>query len=164
MGGGGSRSSSKPTLLPGQEQVWRYHGTDTAPMARGQETDLTRLLGQSAMDQAEKQRGLQTQSILEMAGRTGMGAGERASLQRSTNETAMQQALKNIAEMKRQTTLQAMKMIAGLPIAPSQKTKVKRDSPGQVAATDLAGTVAEGYINKKLPLPAVDTPKLKSTK
>jgi len=164
MGGGGSRSSSKPTLLPGQEQVWRYHGTDTAPMARGQETDLTRLLGQSAMDQAEKQRGLQTQSIMEMAGRMGMEAGERFSLQKGTNETAMQQALKNIADMKRQTTLQAMKMIAGLPIAPSQTGESKGVSPGKAAAADLAGTVAKAYVGKKLPTPAVDTPKLKSTK
>jgi len=142
MGGGGASSSSRPVLHEGQEQVWRYHGTDTAPMARGQETPLTRLLEQSAMDEAEKQRGLQTQGIIEMAGRTGMGVGEIASLQRGAGRVAMEQALGGIAEMRRLTAFQAMNTAAGLPISPSMKTRTR--SEGATWQKVAAGTVAAG--------------------
>jgi len=156
MGGGGASSSSRPVLHAGQEQVWRYHGTDTAPMARGQETPLTRLLEQSAMDESEKQRGLQTQGIIEMAGRTGMGVGEIASLQRGAGRVAMEQALVGIAEMRRLTAFQAMNMVAGLPISPSMKTKTRKGSPWKKVALGAAGAaITVGTAGAAAPVVAV---------
>jgi hypothetical protein len=97
-GSGGSKSSSKPKITPPQEAIWRYYMSDILPMARGEDTLLTRRMEQSARDEGERQRGKAMQGIMEMAGRTGMGAGEVAS---------------------------ALQMISGLPMI-SQETKTKQ--------------------------------------
>lgn len=133
MGGGGSgggRSKSKPKITPPQEAIWRYYMSDILPMARGQDTVLTRMLEQGARDEGARQQGKALQGIMEMAGRTGMGAGEVASLQKGTNEQAIQQTLKNIAGAKKDTSLQALQMISGLPMISQESESKQKGSKG----------------------------------
>lgn len=127
MGGGGqgaSKSTSKPTVLPGQEQVWKYFGTDVLPLARGQETWLTRVLEQSDRDEGERSRKLANTNTMELATKTGMGPGEVASLQSQAQSGSIQATLKNVAESRRQLALQSMQMISGIPMV-SQKSESK---------------------------------------
>lgn len=125
-GGGGSKSSSKPVVTPGQEAVWKYFGTDVLPLARGQETWLTRVLEQSARDEGERQRKLANTNTMELASKTGMGPGEVASLQKEAQSGSIQSTLKNVAEGRRQLALQSMQMISGIPMI-SQKSKSKTE-------------------------------------
>ena len=128
MGGGKGKSSSKPKITPPQEAIWRYYGSDIIPMARGQDTWLTRMLEQGARDEGESQRGKAMTSIMEMAGRTGMGAGEVASLQKGANEQAIQQTLKNVVGAKKGAAMQALQMISGLPVVSQESKSVQKGS------------------------------------
>ncbi len=123
-GSGGSRSVSQPKILPGQEQVWKYFGTDVLPLARGQETWLTKMLEQSSRDEGERSRKLANTNTMELASKTGMGPGEVASLQKDAQSGAIQGTLKNVAESRRQLALQSMSMISGIPMV-SQKSVTK---------------------------------------
>ena len=123
-GGGSSKSVSQPKILPGQEQIWKYFGTDVLPLARGQETWLTRVLEQSGRDEGERQRQLANTNTMALASKTGMGPGEVASLQKNAQSGAIQGTLKNVAESRRQLALQSMSMISGIPMI-SQKTVSK---------------------------------------
>ncbi len=125
--GSGKRSTSttRQEISPPQEAIWRFMASDIIPMSRGQDTWLSRIMEQSGRDEGEKQKGTALESIMEMAGRTGMGAGEVASLQKGVNETAIQQTLKNIMGAKQASAQTALGMISNLPIAPTQKTVSK---------------------------------------
>jgi hypothetical protein len=123
-GGGASKSVSQPKILPGQEAVWRYFGSDVLPLARGQETWLTKMLEQSGRDEGERQRQLANTNTMELATKTGMGPGEVASLQKDAQAGAVQGNIKNVAESRRALALQSMSMISGIPMI-SQKTVSK---------------------------------------
>jgi hypothetical protein len=123
-----SKSSSKPTLLPEQKEIWQYFGTDIIPMARGQETTLTRRMEQIAMDESQRQKAQSMQGLMELAGRANLGASDVAGLQKQQNEMVLQQTLQNIQNQRAQMASQALNMISGLPIQPSQSSKSKSSS------------------------------------
>jgi hypothetical protein len=129
-GGGASKSSSsyKPTLLPEQKKIWEYFNTDIIPMAEGKDTALSKQLVQQAQDSSAQARAASTQSIMDMAGATGMGSSQVASLLKSADYQAMQQQMQAMNQAKLSTANAALNMISGMPIGPGQSGKSSSSS------------------------------------
>jgi len=129
-GGGASKSSSsyKPTLLPEQKKIWEYFNTDIIPMAEGKDTALSKQLLQQAQDTSASARAASTQNIMDMAGATGMGSAQVASLLKSSDYQAMQQQMQAMNQAKLSTANAALNMISGMPIGPGQSGKSSSSS------------------------------------
>ena len=115
-GTGASRSRSETQILPAHEQAWKYYGTDVLPMARGEDTAYTRRLAQTGADAAKKGVAIGQQNLMQVAGQTGMTGPEVLSYQKGLEETGVQAMVKNILAARQQASLQAMQMIAGVPM------------------------------------------------
>lgn len=145
MSAGGSYSkssssgSSKMQLLPEQKEIWQFMGTDIIPMARGQETALTRRMEQSAMDESQRQKAQSMSGLMELAGKANLGAADVAGLEKNRNEQILQQTLQNIQQQRSATSMQALNMISGLPISPGSESKSKSSSMGVSAKGGMGG-------------------------
>ena len=127
MGGGGqgeSRQSSKSEATPEQKMMWSYMMTDMIPMARGEDTALSRRMEQQARDTSAKQARMADEGIMEMASRTGMGSGQIAGLQANVQNQALEGSIQAISNAKVSAAKSAMAMIAGLPMM-GEKSKSK---------------------------------------
>lgn len=129
-GGGASKSSSsyKPTLLPEQKKIWEYFNTDIIPMAEGKDTALSKQLMQQAQDTSASARAASSQNIMDMAGATGMGSSQVASLLKSSDMNAMRNQMEMMNNAKLQTANAALNMVSGLPIGPGQSGKSSSSS------------------------------------
>lgn len=127
MGGGGSgdsKSSSKSEATAEQKMMWSYMMTDMIPMARGEDTALSRRMEQQARDTSAKQGRLADEGIMEMASRTGMGSAQVAGLQANAQNQALEGSIQAISNAKMSAAQSAMSMIAGLPMM-GEKSKSK---------------------------------------
>jgi hypothetical protein len=118
-----SRNKSKPTLLPEQKQIWDYMGSQIIPQSMGKETFLTQLQGQRARDEGAMLQQQGMQGIQTQAAQSEMGPAEVATLMKQLNDKALSESFKRITEQRQQTALNALQMISGLPIQPSQQEK-----------------------------------------
>jgi len=132
MGGGGSgesRSKSKSETTAEQKMMWSYMMSDMLPAARGEDTALSRRMEQQARDTSAKQERMAGESIMEIAGKTGMGAGQVAGLQANAQNQSIQGSTQAISSAKMSAAQSAMSMIAGLPMMGEKsesKTKGKK--------------------------------------
>ena len=128
-GGGSSRSKSRSQATPEQKKMWSYMFSDMIPMARGEDTDLSRRMEQSTRDTTAKQSGLAEGAVMNLASRTGMGAAQIAGLQSSIQNQSLQGSVQAITGAKMSATQAAMSMISGLPMmgeVSESKTKGKK--------------------------------------
>jgi len=129
-GGGASKSSSsyKPTLLPEQKKIWDYFNTNITPMAEGKDTALSKQLVQQAQDTSAASRAASSENIMDMAGTTGMGSSQIASLLKGSEMQVIKSQMDAMNSAKLNTANAALNMISGLPIGPGQSGKSSSSS------------------------------------
>jgi hypothetical protein len=133
MSGGGSKSVSKPTYTPQQIKVFEWMQQNIVPLAEGKETYLTQLMAQRARDEAAKLQGQQEMGIQNMAGTTGMSAGQVGGLMQSSQQQMIQATLQQIMNQRIAQQQGALNMIAGIPMSPGQETVDKGEDPFKAA-------------------------------
>lgn len=133
-----SKSVSKPVLLPEQKRIWEYFGQQIIPMAEGRDTALTKQLMQAASDSAAQARAVGEQSIIDMAGRTGMGSAQIAGLLKDQERQALEAQIAAMNKAKMSTADRALQMIGSMPISPGTQTKSTTKS-GPSPAGMIAG-------------------------
>lgn len=141
-------------LLPEQKRIWEYMQTDIMPMAEGKDTALSKQMMQQAQDSAALARASSEQNIMDVAGRTGMGSAQIASLLSSADRDIISKQIEAMNNSKMQMAQQALGMIGSLPISPGTKTTTKtKDTTGTAkmiagaalgAATGGLGAAAMG--------------------
>jgi len=133
-----SKTVSKPVLLPEQKRIWEYFGSNIIPMAEGRDTALTRQLMQAAQDTTADARAMSEQNIMDIAGRTGMGSAQIASLLKDEERKALEAQIKAMTGAKASTADRALQMISSMPISPGTQSKTTTKS-GPSPATMVAG-------------------------
>ena len=123
VSGGASKSSSKPKMSEQQKATYRFMFSDIFPQARGQDTALTNIMAQNARDEGAAMQGQQMQQAQQGMAVQGGGGSQMASLLKAQQEQAMQQTFKQITQNRQATALNALSMIAGLPLTPGQESK-----------------------------------------
>jgi hypothetical protein len=99
---------------------------------------MTKQLMQQAQDTSAAARGASSQSIMDMAGATGMGSSQVASLLKSSELGIMKKQISEMNQAKTQTANAALNMISGLPISPSQEGE-SSSSAWNASASVLGG-------------------------
>lgn len=123
VSGGSSKSSSKPKLSEQQKATYRFMFSDIFPQARGQDTQLTNIMAQNARDEGAAMQGQQMESAQQQMATQGGGGSQMAALLKSQQEMALKQTFKQITQNRQATALNALSMIAGLPLTPGQESK-----------------------------------------
>ena len=113
---GSSKSESKPIVMPHQQQFINQYTQQYMPAAQGKPTGFTDMIQQVASDAAARSRAQGQEQIMQVAGRSGMGAPELASLQRGVDESSVQNMIQEVINARKEYALMAMKMIAGQPL------------------------------------------------
>lgn len=125
ISGGKSESSSKPKLSAEQKATYKFMFSDIFPQARGQDTFLTNIMAQNARDEGAAMQGQQMQQAQQQMAVQGGGGSQMAALLKGQQEQAMQQTFKQITQNRQATALNALSMIAGLPLTAGQHSKSK---------------------------------------
>jgi len=134
----GSRSSSKPVLLPEQKRIWDFLTQQLIPQALGKETAATQIATQRARDEGANILNMQQQQINQLATQ-GFGSAQRARLVSEAQNNALQNTLQNILAQRQAAQMQGFQLLQGLPIQPSQQSKSKSSAIGIETAGGVFG-------------------------
>ena len=133
MSGGGSKSTSKPTYTPQQIKMFEWMQQNIVPLAEGKETYLTQVMAQRARDESAKLQQQTEMGIQNMAGVTGMSAGQIGGLMQSSQQQMIQATLQQIMNQRMAQQQGALNMMGGIPMAPGQTTVNKGEDPFKAA-------------------------------
>lgn len=129
MGGGGSKSTSKPVYTPQQKEVFKWMQGNVVPLAEGKETYLTQLMAQRARDEAAQLQNIGQQNTLQAAGVAGMSAGQIGQSLQNQQQQTIQAVLANILQNRLAMQQQALQMIGNIPMSPGQESVQKGEDP-----------------------------------
>jgi len=123
ISGGSSKSGSKPKLLAEQKASYRYLFSEVMPQAQGKDTFMTNIMAQNARDEGAAQGSQQMQQQQQALAVQGGGGSQIAALLKAQQDQSLQETFKQITQNRQATALNALSMIAGMPLTAGQQSK-----------------------------------------